>query len=59
MRNALIERHNPELLTQPQDLAQRGAALDVVEDGIRRTAAELVDFDQANALKALAGGDVP
>jgi hypothetical protein len=59
MRDGLIERHNPELLTQPKDLAQRGAMLDVVEDGIRRTAAELVDFEQADALKALAGGDVP
>lgn len=57
MRDALIERHDPELLNKPADLDARAAALDVVEDGIRRTAAELVDFEQADALRALASGD--
>lgn len=57
MRDALIERHDPELLKKPADIDAREAALDVVEDGIRRTAAELVDFDQAAALRALASGD--
>ncbi|RYD60859.1 MAG: hypothetical protein EOP58_15685 [Sphingomonadales bacterium] len=57
MRDALIERHEPTLLTRPADIAARSTALDVVEDGIRRTAAELVDFDQVAALRALASGD--
>lgn len=57
MRDDLIQRHEPELLTKPADIDAREAALAVVEDGIRRTAADLVDFDQAAALKALVSGD--
>lgn len=56
MREFLLAGRNPELLTHPRDLAQRGSVLDAVEQGIRRTAAELVDVEQADALRALAGG---
>ena len=44
---------DPTLLHRPQDLKLRRAALEKTKDGIRRTAAELVDMEQADALRAL------
>jgi hypothetical protein len=59
MRDTLLALSDPALLSRPADLKKRRAALATAMDGIRRTAGELVDFDQADAIKALAGGDVP
>jgi hypothetical protein len=57
--NTLLALKDPTLLTRPNDLVKRRAALATAVDGIRRTAAELVDFEKADAIKALAGGNVP
>lgn len=59
MHDTLLALKDPELLTRPGDLKKRRAALATVEDGIRRTRAELVDEERVAALRALAGGDVP
>lgn len=53
MRDAMIARKNPDLLEHPKDLARRAVLLDQAEDGFRRTIAELVDSDQAEALREL------
>lgn len=51
---------DPALLTRPQDLVKRRAALAEAVDGIKRTAAELVDGEAASLLRALvSGNDVP
>lgn len=53
MRDAVLERHDPTLLTRPKDLAQRAKLLEVAEQGFKQSIAELVDFDKANALRSL------
>jgi hypothetical protein len=53
MYDVTLAIKNPELLHRPADLKKRRAALAVAVDGIKRTAAELVDMDQAAALRAL------
>jgi hypothetical protein len=59
MRDTLLALKDPTLLSRPADLKKSRAALATAMDGIRRTADELVDFEKADAIKALAGGDVP
>jgi hypothetical protein len=54
--DTLLALKDPALLTRPKDLVKRRAALAVAKDGIQRTAAELADFDKADAIRALAGG---
>ena len=56
MQDTLIALKDPKLLSRPGDLKKRRAALAIAVDGIRRTAAELVNTEQAAALKALLGG---
>jgi len=54
--NTLLALKDPMLLTRPKDLVKRRAALATAKDGIQRTAAELVDLEQADAIRALSGG---
>lgn len=49
----LIAIKDPDLLTRPADLRKRRAALAVAIEGIRTTAADLADFEKADAIKAL------
>lgn len=53
MYDTTLAIKDPSLLTRPADLKKRRAALAVAVDGIKRTEAELVDMNQAAALRAL------
>ena len=55
MRDTLLQRQDPTLLTRPDDLKRRAELLKVCEDGVRTSIAEFVDFDKAAALKQLVG----
>ena len=58
MHDTVLAIKDPTLLTRPGDLRRRRTALKQLQDGINRTAAELVDGEQAAALRALvSGGD--
>ncbi len=50
----LLAIKDPDLLTRPADLRKRRAALAKAVEGIQTTAAELADFEKADAIKALA-----
>lgn len=51
--DTLIAVKDPDLLTRPADLRKRRAALAQTIEGIQTTAAELADFDKADAIKEL------
>lgn len=53
MEETMLVIRDPDLLTRPADLRKRRAALKVTVEGIDRTAAELADFDAADAIKEL------
>ena len=55
MRNELLERADPSLLTEPKDITERERHLNTLEEGVARSIAELVDFDKAAALRSLMG----
>jgi len=55
MFDTMLALKDPSLLSRPADLKKRRAALAVAVEGIRRTAAELVDMEQVAALRALTG----
>ncbi|MCJ0825954.1 hypothetical protein MQC88_08295 [Luteimonas sp. 50] len=57
MEGTLLALKDPTLLSRPADLKKRRAALAVAVDGIRRTAAELVDSEAAAVLRSLAEGN--
>jgi len=49
----LLAIKDPTLLSRPADLRKRRAALEKMMDGIERTAAELADFEKADAIREL------
>lgn len=55
MQDMILAIKDPSLITRPGDLRRRRAALAKVRDGIARTAAELVDMDAADNIRALTG----
>lgn len=58
--DTLLGLKDPSLLSRPGDLKRRRAALAVARDGIKRTAADLVDTEAASTLRALvSGSDAP
>lgn len=60
MYDTTLALKDPALLSRPGDLRKRRAALVTAAEGIRRTAAELMDKESADALRALVtGGDAP